>query len=198
MKPEEVEARILQEQEAGRNAAQRFTSELKDTQALATAKELASVPSDPDVKLPAAVQVAITRGETAFQRFKRNFHRRKGRQRNTARERGAVPSFIAAVVDKEVQDRRDVTLEALVQQSKGKRGQPPALGRVPYVQIIVDRLRAEGAPFATSRNSRMNRLVRQWLNERAASSRDTRKSRRKKLSPDAVHCLLKQIKRLDD
>ena len=96
MKPEEVEARILQEQEAGRNAAQRFTSELKDTQALATAKELASVPSDPDVKLPAAVQVAITRGETAFQRFKRNFHRRKGRQRNTAREWGAVSSFIAA------------------------------------------------------------------------------------------------------
>jgi hypothetical protein len=70
------------------------------------------------------------------------------------------------------------------------------LVRLRVVRIMVDRLQAEGVPFATSRTSQMNKLVREWLNEMAARSRDTRKSRRKKLTADAVRHLLKQIKAL--
>jgi hypothetical protein len=214
MQPEETEARTRLEQEAGRASLRRFASQSRNSTAIkrpyppdfvaaagpADAKALTALPLDPDVRLPPDVQAMIARGQAAFERSKRKLYRYTKQRRTTDAPNGraAALSFFTAVVDKEVQDRRDATLDALDQQSKGKRGQPPALGRLPYVQIIVDRLRAEGVPFATSRNSRMNRLVRQWLNERAASSRDTRKSRRKKLSPDAVHCLLKQIKRLDD
>jgi hypothetical protein len=44
----------------------------------------------------------------------------------------------------------------------------------------------------------MNKLLREWLNERAAKSRDSRKSRRKQVSSDAVQHILKQIKGLAD
>jgi hypothetical protein len=167
----------------------------------ATAKALARLPVDKHVKLPADVQTTIARGETEFQRAKRKFNRRKERRRtsNTAPDGSAtVPSFITSVADKEVQDRRDAALEALEQHSHGKQRQPPMLVRLRVARIIVDRLQAEGVPFDPSRNSQMNKLVRARLNEMAAGSRDTRKSRRKKIGADAVYRLLKQIKGLGD
>ena len=102
------------------------------------------------------------------------------------------------MLDQDVQESRDAHLDTSQGQSKGKRGQPPMLYRLRSVQVVVDRLRAEAVPFATGRNSRMNKLVREWLNEHAATSPDNRKSRRKQVSPDAVRYLLKTIKGLDD
>jgi hypothetical protein len=210
MRPEEVETRTRLEQETGRNAAKRhFASELKDSRAAkrkyppgfaakvgpATGEQQAALLPDPNAKLPVDVQAAIARGETAFRESKRKLKGRRKRWR-TGPEGSAAPSFITSVVDKDVQDRRDATLDALAQQSKARRGQPPMLGRLAVVRIIVDRLQAEGVRFATGRNSQMNRLVREWLNDRAARSRDDRKSRRKRVTADAVQRLLKQIKAL--
>ena len=166
MTPEEIAARTRLEQEAGRNALRRFASELKNSRAkktqyppdfvatigAVTAKRLAELPIDPDVKLPADVQATIARGETEFQRYKRKFYRHKKQQRinNTApKDRASPPVFITSVVDKEVQDHRDAALSALERQSEGKRGQPPMLVRLRVVRIIVDRLQAEGVHFAT-------------------------------------------------
>ena len=70
------------------------------------------------------------------------------------------------------------------------------LERLRVGSLIVDRLRAEGVPFATGRNSRMNKLVRERLNEMAARSPDARKSRRKQVSADAVQDMLRKIKEL--
>jgi hypothetical protein len=162
---------------------------------LATAKKQAEAQTDPDVKLPADVRDTVTRGEAAFRRSKRKLKRRKI-NKNSPRDSAAVPNFVISVVGKAAQDSRDAALEALTQQSRGKRGQPPMLDRLPVVRTIVDRLLSEGVRFATGRNSQMNRLVRDWLNDRAVSSVDPRKSRRKQLTADAVQQLLKQIKEL--
>jgi hypothetical protein len=153
-----------------------------------TGKELAKVPFDKDVKFPAGVQAAIDRGETAF-------HKASRRKKSRA---AANSNFITSVVDKEAQDRRDHRLNAKAQQSKGKRGQPPRLVRSRATQIVVDRLQAEGVLSGTSRDSQMNRLTREWLNNKATSSRDRAKSRRKQLTPDAVRDLLRKIKELDE
>lgn len=159
-------------------------------------EKLGKTPIDPDVKLPAAVRVNIDEGEKAFRRLKGN--RRLHRELKTrAAVRGTVPGFITSVVE-DVQDRRDKVVNALARRSHGQGGQPPMTERLRSVQIVVNRLRSEGIRFATSRNSRMNKLVREWLNERAATSPDTRKSRRKELSADAVQYILKQIKGLDE
>jgi hypothetical protein len=179
----------------------RYPPEFVATVGVATAKELARLRVDPDVKLPADVQAAVARGEAEFQRFKRRFKRLKKRQwiGNAGPKGNApAPSFITSVVDQEGQNRRDVALDARAQQSQGKRRQPPMLERLRVVQIIVDRLRAEGVRFATGRNSQMNKLVREWLNGRAARTPDGRKSRRKRVTADTVRRLLRQIKALGD
>jgi hypothetical protein len=153
----------------------------------ATGKELEKVPIDKDVKLPAVIQAAIARGEAAFRTVERKARRKKPRA-------GASPSFVTSVVDKKVQDRRDRRLEAKAKQAKGKRGQPPRLARSRVARIVVDRLLAEGVPDGTCRDSQMNRLAREWLNDKAASSRDRAKSRRKQLSEDAMRDVLNEIK----
>jgi hypothetical protein len=205
MTPEEIAAGTRLEQEGGRNALRRFASlsrAMKARYALdfVPAKELAHLSIDPDVKLPDDIQATIDRGEAKFKKFKRKFYRYKKQQQrigNTSRKASAPPSiFITSVVDKEAQDRRDANLDALERQSRGKRGRPPMLVRLRVVQIIVDRLLADGVPFATSRNSRMNKLVRERLNEMAARSRDKSESRCKKIGADAVQRLLRQIKGL--
>ena len=100
------------------------------------------------------------------------------------------------MVDKEVQDRRDAALSAIEKQSEG--GQPRMLFRRRVVLALVDRRRAEGVPFDTSPNSRMNKLVLEDLNKLAARSRDSRKSRRKPVSARAARYILRQIKGLID
>ena len=204
MTPEEIAARTLQEQEAGRNALRRFSSNptIQDQDMVdcvfVPAKELAHLPIDPEVKLPADVRASIARGEAKFQEFQRGYKKRR-RQRITHINRKATTRsiFIMSVVDQEVQDRRDAAISALEKQSEGKSGQPPMLVRLRVGCIIVDRLVAEGVRFATARESRMNKRVRECLNE-LVRSRNRSKSRPKQISPDAVEYLLKQIKGLVD
>ena len=68
--------------------------------------------------------------------------------------------------------------------------------RLRTVAIYVDHLERQGVPFATARNSRMNKMVRKWLNERMANTQDERKSRRGTIGEDAVRDLLKQVSKL--
>src|SRR5262249_16780727 len=196
----------------GRNALRRFASKIKRRKkrkrryppgfvanlGIARAKRLAHRRIDPDVQLPADIQATIARGEAKFKKFKRKFYRYKRQQQrigNTS-SKASAPQFITSVVDKEIQDRRDAALDALERQSRGKRGQPPMLVRLRVGQIIVDRLVAEGVPYSTSRNSRMNKLVRECLNEMAARSRDKSEARCKKIGADAGQRPLRQIKGL--
>src|SRR5262249_42027262 len=196
MTPEEIAARTRLEQEGGRNAVRRFTSnpalQERYMADFVPAEELAHLPIDPDVKLPDDVQAKIARVEAEFRRSKKSNRRKQGLVRPSP---PGGPSFIT-FVDKEIQDRRDARLSALEKQSEGKRGQPPMVVRLRVAQILVDRHLAEGVRFATGRNSRMNKLVRADLNKMAARSRDRSKSRSKQVTADAVRCLLRQIKGL--
>jgi hypothetical protein len=159
-----------------------------------TAQEWAQLPIDPDVKLPADVQASIARGDAAYRKLKKSIRRKQTLPSVPA----VATNIISSVIDKAVQDRRDAALGALERQSEGKRGQPPMLVRLRVTRILVDRHLAEGVRFATTRNSRMNKLVREDLNKMAARSRDRSKSRSKQLSADAVQRLLSQIKELGD
>jgi hypothetical protein len=66
------------------------------------------------------------------------------------------------------------------------------------VLALVDRRRAEGVPFGTGPNSRMNKLVLEDLNKMAARSRDSRKSRSTPVTAGALRSVLRQIKGLVD
>ena len=214
MTPEEVAARTRLEQEAGRNAVRRFASKPKDSRGrkrrytsdfvelsnLQRRKELAQLPIDPDVKLPADIQGHDCSRGGQVSRVSKEIYKKQRRQQITHTDHKATTRsiFITSVVDQEVQDRRDAAISALEKQSEGKRGQPPMLVRLRVGCIIVDRLVAEGVRFATARDSRMNKLVRERLNELAARSRDRSKSRSKPVGPDAVEYVLKQIKGLVD
>jgi hypothetical protein len=101
--------------------------------------------------------------------------------------------FVMSVVDAEEEERRDRSLMEREQAARGKRGQPPMTHRLQVVTVLVEDLEARGVPFATARNSRMNKLVTAWLNERMQRTQDPRKSRRGTLSADAVEDLLKQV-----
>jgi hypothetical protein len=200
MTPEEVAARTRLEQEAGRNALRRFASNpaLQERYMVdfVPAKELAHLPIDPDVKLPADIQASIARGKAAYRKFKKFW-----RKQELIRPKGPAggPFFITSVVkNEEVQERRDAALSALEKQLEGKRGQPPMLFLRRIMLALVDRQRAEGVPFDTRPNSRMNKLVREDLNKLAARSRDARKSRCKPVSARAVQYGLSQIKGLID
>jgi hypothetical protein len=167
---------------------------LGETIAAAAAKKPGDLPVDPDVKLPRAVRDAIAAGEEAFKKQKK---RRLSKRDTALKRRGAAQISGTAVVDWEIHERREATLAKKALASQGKRRQPPMLERMRVFAVIVDRLLADGVPFATGRNSRMNKLVRKKQNEMASNSRDSRKSRRKQISPDAVQDLLRQIKDLE-
>jgi hypothetical protein len=199
MTPEEIAARTRLEQEAGRNALRRFASNpaLQERYMVdfVPAKELAHLPIDPDVKLPADIQHTIARGKAAYRKFKKSW-----RKQELIRPKGPAggPFFITSVVEKEgVQERRDTALSTLEKQSEGK-GQPPMVFRMRVVLALVDRRRAEGVPFGTGPNSRMNKLVLEDLNRMAARSRDSRTSRCKQVTASAMRYILRQIKELVD
>jgi hypothetical protein len=200
MTPEEIAARTRLEMEAGRNRVRQFASNpaLQEQYMVdfVPAREAAHLPIDRDVKLPADIQASIARGKAAYRKFKKSW-----RKQELIRPKGPAggPFFIASVVkNEEVQERRDAALSALEKQSEGKRGQPPMLALRRIMLALVDRHRAEGVPFGTGPNSRMNKLVREDLNKMAARSRDSRKSRPKQWTAGAVRYLLRQIKGLVD
>jgi hypothetical protein len=198
MTPEEIAARTRREQEGGRIAIQRFASNpalLERYMAdFVPANELAHLPIDPDVKLPADVRALIARGETAYRKFKKSW-----RKQELIRPKGPAggPFFITSVVkNEEVQKRRDAALSALEKKSEGKDRRTHMLFRWRVVLVFIDRRLAEGVPFGIGPNSRMNKLVQEDLNKMAARSRDSRKSRCKQVTPGAMRYILGQIKGL--
>lgn len=102
--------------------------------------------------------------------------------------------FITSIVNVDMEERRDRLLEELERTARGSRGQPPMVLRlrniINYVEYLEQR---EGIPFATARNSKMNKRVRAWMNERMLTTRDPRKSRRGTIGEDAVEDVLKQV-----
>ncbi len=100
---------------------------------------------------------------------------------------------ITSVVEAHVQENRDRLLSGRAEDAVGKRGQPPMTDRLQAVMIYVEYLESGGVKFATARKSRMNKCVQQWLNERARCTPDSRKSRRRVISADAVEDILKEV-----
>ncbi len=90
--------------------------------------------------------------------------------------------FITSVVAAEEEERREQALAQRRKAALGKRGQPPKTDRLSFVTIIVESLEARGVPFATARNSKMNRCVQHEFNSRGRA-----------ISADAVRDLLKQV-----
>jgi hypothetical protein len=155
-----------------------------------TRKDLGSLvgdalPCDPDVTLPADVRAAIVRGEAAF--------KNQRRPKRTGLSANELPNVITSVIDQNIQDGRDANLEARARPTMGSRRQPPMIARLRAVMIVVDRLIADGVPFGVGPNSKMNKAIRIWLNERAKRSPDTRVSRRKQITPTAVRQLLRHV-----
>ena len=148
------------------------------------------LPIDAGVILPADVQATIARGEAAFESQGRSVSSGK------AAPDGAIPKIVTSVVDQGVQDLRDIVLDARERKSKGNRQQPPMIGRLRAVMILVDRLSSDGIPFGVGPNSKMNKAVHDWLNAKAEKSADTRKSRTKAITRGAVRELLKQVRAL--
>lgn len=139
---------------------------------------------DRSITLPEQVWAEIVRGQEAFakrQRFKIDY---------------ANEDFRGVPEDKKIQHFRDEIFNASAQASKEGRGQPPMVERFRAAAIIVDWLESNGVPFAVGRNSRMNKHLLGFLNEIAEKSADSRKSRRKKITAEAVRELLRNIKRL--
>jgi hypothetical protein len=101
--------------------------------------------------------------------------------------------FITSVVKAGQQETRDRLLALRAQEARGKRGQPPMTDRLQAVTVYVEYLENRGVPFATARNSKMNRCVQTWLGQRAQCTKDSRKSRRRGVGPDAVEDLLKEV-----
>ena len=85
---------------------------------------------------------------------------------------------------------------ALEAEGAGRRQQPPRVDRFREVKRLVEAFEAQGVPFGVSSTSIMNRCVRQQLNEQALASDDTRKSRRKQITPAAVRKWLRDYRYL--
>jgi hypothetical protein len=168
-----------------RRAGPRRTMINKDLGVL-VAEEL---PCDPAVKLPADVRATIARGEAAFRN--QGPYNLPGSPNRADRTN---PRVITSVVDQKVQERRDANLDARELPPKRARRQPPMVPRLRAAMIVVDRLVADGVPFAVGPNSQMNKAVQKWLNDRASRSPDPRVSRRKQITPTAVRELLKQVR----
>jgi hypothetical protein len=140
---------------------------------------------DPNVTIPADVRASIERAEAAA-----------AQARQAHPTKNQPPDLRTAVTDQDVQDELDRHLCKLELVAKGKRQQPPMVNRLRVVSIIVERAIADGIPFAVGPNSKMNHLVRERLNAKAARTIDPRKSRQKQIGPGAVRALLRQIRAL--
>jgi hypothetical protein len=97
----------------------------------------------------------------------------------------------AMTANQKIQHYRDSICNALM--NVGGRGQPPMGERLRAAVEIVDQLESNGVPFRFGRNSRMNRELLSRLHEEARRATDTRNSRCKPITPDAVRDLLRQI-----
>lgn len=156
--------------------------------------EIADFPSDnwridSAIELPDDIKITIARGAAAFQDTLKAVP-------NNQSIPSQLPKLISSVTDQEKQDAIDQVFSGRVQTAAGKRQQPPMIDRLRFVMILVDHLNFKGVPFGVGPNSRMNKAVREWLNDKAARSPDPRKSRFKQIGPGAVRELLKQVRAL--
>lgn len=88
---------------------------------------------------------------------------------------------------------RDRIFDALRQVSKeGAKGQPLMVERFRTVAELAEELVAQGVPFATCRNSRMNKEIRKRLNDDALQTTSSSKSRKKQIKGGAVESWLKK------
>jgi hypothetical protein len=136
------------------------------------------------ITLPAHVLAAIARGQERFAqtgRFEVDY--------NYQALRHLAPQ-------QKIQHFRDGIFTVISQAAGEGRGQPPMVERFRVAAIIVDFLESVGVPFKVGRNSRMNKFLRRQLNDMARGSTDTRKSRRKKITAEAVRKLLREIRKL--
>jgi hypothetical protein len=142
---------------------------------------------DQNVTLSADVQAAIARGDAAF-------YKNISVSACPSKKIKAPP--ITSVIDPDDQARRENRLRTKTHKATGRRGQPPMTERLRVVAIYVDHLEGQGVRFGTARNSRMNKELRKWLNERMANTNDERKSRRKLITADTVTVILRQVAEL--
>jgi hypothetical protein len=134
---------------------------------------------DPDVVLPADVQVSVDRAASKLP--------------SACALSGSAPQMVTSVLGREQHLRREAYLDSLKSRTTGGRGQPPMIDRLRAAAIYTDHLEQQGVRFATARTSIMNREVRDWLNTRMGRSADPRKSRRKIIGEDAIRALLRQL-----
>jgi hypothetical protein len=106
------------------------------------------------------------------------------------------PKVSISILDPDEYWGREEAIIKLEELANGQPGQPPMTDRLRAVTIVVDQLERDGIRFATARDSKMNKALREWLNERMSASTDGRKSRRKKIGADAVRSILKQVSEL--
>jgi hypothetical protein len=143
---------------------------------------------DPSVVLPRDVKATIKRGRAEYGNATRG-------KPSPSKKTEAAPAIIS-IIDREEHEFRENYLEAKTTAAQGRRGQPPMTDRLRAVAIYVDHLVRNGVPFATARDSRMNKGVRELLNRQMSKTKDPRKSRRGTIGADAVTDLLKQVEKI--
>jgi hypothetical protein len=136
--------------------------------------------------LPVTVQAKIARGLKEFAVYQQS--------KKIYRQEEMVRTLTA---EQKLRHSRYRLLDVIIIYAKEYRGrgQPQMTERLCNAAIVVDALEADGIPFAVGRNSKMNKAVQRLLNDMADPT-DDRKSRRKKITPDAVRVLLKDIRKL--
>jgi hypothetical protein len=101
----------------------------------------------------------------------------------------------ALSADQKTQHFRDGIFGAIEQTIiEGTIGQPPMVDRFRFVMTTVEALESAGVPFGVGRNSMMNKELLKSLNQEARQSGDSRKSRQKQITADAVRQVLRQVK----
>jgi hypothetical protein len=141
------------------------------------------IKDDVAISVPAHILAEIERGHQAFSK--------RGRfDLDHSSDLRTLP------LDRKIAHHRDSIINALAQNGREVGGQPPMVEKFRATVIMVDWLEAIGVPFAVCPNSRMNKIVHRLLNEDAERSLDGRKSRRKKISREAVRPLLGKVRYL--
>ncbi|MBB6261757.1 type IV secretory pathway TrbL component [Paenochrobactrum gallinarii] len=74
--------------------------------------------------------------------------------------------FITTITEPEIEEKRQREYDRLEKAASGKRGQPPRTARLASFAVFVDYLVSKGIPFASARESRMNRAVLKRHNRR--------------------------------
>jgi hypothetical protein len=138
-----------------------------------------------NLDLPSHVRAVIKRGRRAFT---------KGGQFTVVK--AFSPKLRTLTQEQKNQDARDKICNVLAKAAKDTRGQPPMVERLRATAIMVDYYESVGVPFRVGVNSKMNKAIRNLLNNEVKSSTDKRKSRQKEIRGTTVRALLRKVRRL--